>query len=182
MCLVRSSTPHAGGVTVLINVWRGASWARTGGQAKPVAKGEVTTADSSHDKESTATTAEQPEARPEHTEGGEKSDEALAAAANRWGASRVESKHPESAEFLRYTLREIDQRHFSTAGLAARSPRVNANVLVIGPKAIGKSSFVMKALADRFESNGDQLDLDQYTILRHLTPALFRYTLTPSTC
>ncbi len=167
---------------MLINVWRGASWARTGGQAKPLAKGEVTTADSSHDKESTATTAEQPEARPEQTEGGEKSDEALAAAADRWGASRVESKHPESAEFLRYTLREIDQRHFSTAGLAARGPRVNANVLVIGPKAIGKSSFVMKALADRFESNGDQLDLDQYTILRHLTPALFRYTLTPSTC
>lgn len=155
-----------------------ASWARTGGQAKPVAKDEVTTADSSHDKESTATTAQQPEGRSEPTEGGEKSDEALAAAADRWGASRVESKHPESAEFLRYTLREIDQRHFSTAG---RSPRVNANVLVIGPKAIGKSSFVMKALADRFESNGDQLDLDQYAIHRHLTPALFRYMLTPST-
>jgi polynucleotide 5'-kinase involved in rRNA processing len=139
-----------------------------------VVKGQLTTADSSPDNESTATPAEQPEARPEQTEGGGKPDEALMVAAERWGVSRVESKHPESAEFLRYTLREIDQRHFSTTGLAARSPRVNANVLVIGPKAIGKSSFVMKALADRFESNGDQLDLDQYTILHHLTHA-FRY-------
>lgn len=132
------------------------------GQATPVVKGQLTTADSSPDNESTATPAEQPEARPEQTEGGGKPDEALMVAAERWGVSRVESKHPESAEFLRYTLREIDQRHFSTTGLAARSPRVNANVLVIGPKAIGKSSFVMKALADRFESNGDQLDLDQF--------------------
>jgi polynucleotide 5'-kinase involved in rRNA processing len=70
---------------------------------------------------------------------------------------RVWSKHPQSASFLRRALHEIDQRHFGTG----QSHKASANVLVVGPKAVGKSSFVMKALVDRFESNGDQLDLDQ---------------------
>lgn len=73
--------------------------------------------------------------------------------------NRVQSKHPESAHFLREKLKQIDSKHFAARPTGGH--KISASVLVIGPKHIGKSSFVMKALADRFESNS-QLDLDEY--------------------
>lgn len=73
---------------------------------------------------------------------------------------RIRSSHPDSAQFLRDTLKQTDDQHF--AENAQSKHKLSAKVLIVGPKGIGKSSFAMKAFTGQFKSNSDKLDLDQF--------------------